>query len=360
MKDVYNDLVQLKEPVVIGEAIDPEKMPTPKVLDENAYKNLQTSNSAEYVTINEIVVTGGKWMLGETEIAHWEGNAPSANTTALNARVALLKDGVKFNLVGVNVTLSNKGALQIAVHSADQIVIDWVPSVSVDLKEIGIGKTAKITVTANPAVTTDVKATFVSENDAIATVDENGVITGVAAGSVAIKVTANGHTVSTETITVVATVETFVVTFTKEGTNGNITSVTVDGTELNSGDAVDKGKTITVTVAPAEGYQLASYTLNGGDAVAAKGETSFDVTVTEDVTIVVTFEVKPVVKTNYSVRFDKTSTVLKAGDNDLGGITWNLTTDAGYFAVDKNTTDKGLQIGSSSKPGKIARCQQQN
>lgn len=138
-------------------------MPTPKVLDENAYKNLQTSNSAEYVTINEIVVTGGKWMLGETEIAHWEGNAPSANTTALNARVALLKDGVKFNLVGVNVTLSNKGALQIAVHSADQIVIDWVPSVSVDLKEIGIGKTAKITVTANPAVTTDVKATFVSE-----------------------------------------------------------------------------------------------------------------------------------------------------------------------------------------------------
>lgn len=86
--------------------------------------------------------------------------------------------------------------------------------------------------------------------------------------------------------------------------------------------------------------------------MAAKGETSFDVTVTEDVTIVVTFEVKPVVKTNYSVRFDKTSTVLKAGDNDLGGITWNLTTDAGYFAVDKNTTDKGLQIGSSSKPGK--------
>lgn len=293
-KDVYNDLVQLKEPVVIGEAIDPEKMPTPKVLDENAYKNLQKSNSAEYVTINEIVVSGGKWMLGETEIAHYEGNAPSANTTALNARVALLEDGVKFNLVGVNVTLNNKGALQIAVHSADQVVIDWVPVAAVDLKEIGVNGTAKITVTANPAVTTDVKATFVTENDQIATVDENGVVTGVAVGTVGINVTANGHTVKVE-ITVVAVAEEFTVNYTKtvDGANGSIASVMAGETAVEPGTKVLKGTKVTVTVTPAEGYQLASYTLNAGDAVAANGETSFDVTVTEDVTIAVTFEVKP-------------------------------------------------------------------
>lgn len=294
MKDVYNDLVQLKEPVVIGEAIDPEKMPTPKVLDENAYKNLQKSNSAEYVTINEIVVSGGKWMLGETEIAHYEGNAPSANTTALNARVALLKDGVKFNLVGVNVTLNNKGALQIAVHSADQVVIDWVPVATVDLKEIGVNGTAKITVVADPAVTTDVKAEFVTENDQIATVDANGVVTGVAVGTVGINVTANGHTVKVE-ITVKETVDEFTVNYTKtvDGANGSIASVMAGETAVEPGTKVVKGTKVTVTVAPAEGYQLASYTLNGGEAVAAKGQTSFDVTVTDNVTIAVTFEVKP-------------------------------------------------------------------
>lgn len=76
------------------------------------------------------------------------------------------------------------------------------------------------------------------------------------------------------------------------GENGSIAVKNSDAV-VATGSKVKVGTVIKVTVTPAEGYQLASYTLNGGDAVAAKGETSFDVTVTEDVTIVVTFEVKP-------------------------------------------------------------------
>ena len=292
-KAFYNGLDQMASPVLVGEGRDTETVINPTVLDEEAYKKLTLKDSALLVTINGVKYTGGKWMLGETEIAHWEGSAAAANSAALNARVALLKEGVEFDLVGVNIAVNNK-ALQVTLNSADQVVIDWVPVATVDLKEIGVNGTAKITVTANPAVTTDVKATFVTENDQIATVDANGVVTGVAVGTVGINVTANGHTVKVE-ITVVAVAQEFTVNYTKtvDGANGSIASVMAGETAVEPGTKVVKGTKVTVTVAPAEGYQLASYTLNGGEAVTAKGQTSFDVTVTDDVTIVVTFEVKP-------------------------------------------------------------------
>ena len=76
------------------------------------------------------------------------------------------------------------------------------------------------------------------------------------------------------------------------GENGSIAVKNSDAV-VATGSKVKVGTVIKVTVTPAEGYQLASYTLNGGDAVAANGETSFDVTVTDDVTIVVTFELIP-------------------------------------------------------------------
>ncbi len=291
-KDEYYSLVQLKSPVIVGEARDPEYQVTSKEVDETAYNALTLANTGELLTLRNLVVANGKWMLGETEIKYYSGNANSANSSAVNARLAFLTEGVKFDLVGVNFSYNRN--FQVAVDRAEVVVIDWQPVATIDLKEIGVNGTAQITVTANPAVTTDVKATFVTENDAIATVDENGVVTGVAPGTVAINVTANGHTVQVE-VTVVAVAEEFAVNYEKtvEGANGSIASVMAGDKAVESGTKVVKGTTVTVTVTPDEGYQLASYTVNAGEAVAANGETSFDVTVTENVTIAVTFEVKP-------------------------------------------------------------------
>ena len=293
IKADYNGLIQLASPTKVDEK-DTETVITAKVINDQAgYDALTLANSAELVTINGLVVKNGKWMIGDTVVEHWEGNALSGDSAAVNAIVALLNNGVSFKLVNVNVSV-NYNKLQVIVLKAEQVVIDWVPVATVDLKEIGVNGTAKITVTANPAVTTDVKATFVTENDQIATVDANGVVTGVAVGTVGINVTANGHTVKVE-ITVVAVAQEFTVNYTKtvDGANGSIASVMAGETAVEPGTKVVKGTKVTVTVAPAEGYQLASYTLNGGEAVTAKGQTSFDVTVTDDVTIVVTFEVKP-------------------------------------------------------------------
>ncbi len=292
-KAEYNGLIQLASPTKVDEK-DTETVITAKVINDQAgYDALTLANSAELVTINGLVVKNGKWMIGDTVVEHWEGNALSSDSAAVNAIVALLNDGVSFNLVNVNVSV-NYNKLQVIILKAEQVVIDWQPVATIDLKEIGVNGTAQITVTANPAVTTDVKATFVTENDQIATVDENGVVTGVAPGTVAINVTANGHTVQVE-VNVVAVAEEYTVNYetTVEGANGSIASVMAGDKSVTSGTKVVKGTTVTVTVTPDEGYQLASYTINNGTAVAVNGETSFDVTVTENVTIAVTFEVKP-------------------------------------------------------------------
>lgn len=294
--DNYNGLVQLKTPVLIGEAKDPETAIVAKDLDEAAYKALTIGNSAELVNLKGLKVAGGKFMLGETAIAYYTGNVADANKADLEAMVALLKDGVNFDLVNVNVCV-NKNAVQIEIVRASSIVIDWAPVAKIDVAEIGINDIAQITVTASPAVATDIKATFVSDHPEIAKVDENGKVTGVAAGDAIITVTANGKT-TTVAVKVVATVEKFAVNFTKTGTNGNITTVTVDGTEINPGDEVVKGKTIVVTVAPAEGFRLASVTIGEGAAdTSVAGKTSFELTITADTTFAVAFEEKPATKT---------------------------------------------------------------
>lgn len=326
-KGNFGGVTQLASPTVVGEGTEPESEITAKVLDEEAYKSLTLANTSELVTIKGVVFTNNKWMLGATEISKYTGNAK--DSASLNARVALLKEGVSFDLVNVHVS-ANNNKVQLTVDAAECIVIDWQPVATVDLKEIGVNGTAKITVTANPAVTTDVQATFVTENDQIATVDANGVVTGVAVGTVGINVTANGHTVKVQ-ITVVAVAEEFTVNYTKtvDGANGSIASVMAGETAVEPGTKVLKGTKVTVTVTPAEGYQLASYTLNGGDAVAAKGQTSFDVTVTEDVTIAVTFEVKPAEPVVKTLNFTSTATNTSNSDTqqvwEENGIT--LTND---------------------------------
>lgn len=294
--DNYSGLVQLKTPVLIGEAKDPETAIVAKDLDEAAYKALTINNSAELVNLKGLKVAGGKFMLGETAIAYYTGNVADANKADLEAMVALLKDGVNFDLVNVNVCV-NKNAVQIEIVRASSIVIDWAPVAEIDVAEIGINDIAQITVTASPAVATDIKATFVSDHPEIAKVDENGKVTGVAAGDAIITVTANGKT-TTVAVKVVATVEKFAVNFTKTGTNGNITTVTVDGAEINPGDEVVKGKTIVVTVAPADGFRLASVTIGEGAAdTSVAGKTSFELTITADTTFAVAFEEKPATKT---------------------------------------------------------------
>ena len=55
----------------------------------------------------------------------------------------------------------------------------------------------------------------------------------------------------------------------------------------------------------------------------------------------------------YSYTFEKT-VFSSEGTQDLNGVLWTLTTDAGYFGYDTNNTDKGQQIGSGAAPATTA------
>lgn len=79
------------------------------------------------------------------------------------------------------------------------------------------------------------------------------------------------------------------------GTSENGTfEVTANGEAVATGTELDAYATITVTVTPNEGYQLASYTLGEGEAVTTvAGQTSFTFDITESVTLKVTFEALP-------------------------------------------------------------------
>lgn len=76
------------------------------------------------------------------------------------------------------------------------------------------------------------------------------------------------------------------------GTSENGTfEVKANGAVVESGAQLDAFTTVTVTVTPAEGYQLASYTLGEGDAVTTvAGQTSFTFDITATTTLSVAFD----------------------------------------------------------------------
>lgn len=94
------------------------------------------------------------------------------------------------------------------------------------------------------------------------------------------------------------------------GTSENGTfEVKANGAVVESGAQLDAFTTVTVTVTPVEGYQLASYTLGEGEAVTTvAGQTSFTFDITATTNLVVTFEVKPAEPVVKTLNFTSTDT----------------------------------------------------
>ena len=302
IKGVFNGLLQLKTPVVV-KVEDTTDTIAPVVLDEAAYKALTANDAAKLVNVNGLVYVSGtantdkggtlSFKLGETivSVRVEKGDAAALNSAVLSK----LKSGDKVNLTNVNIGWFNSA--QIALSAETQVEVVWDLEAVSDKTELVVNGTATITATITPAYMAEKVGaiTFSTSDDKVLTVDNtNGTVTAVGVGEDAyIIVSAGGKTVNVP-IKVVAAASAYTVTYSVDGGNGSIASVMDGENPITSGvTTVGADTVITVTVAPAEGYRLASYTLNGGDAVAANGETSFDVTVTDNVTIVVTFELIP-------------------------------------------------------------------
>ena len=82
----------------------------------------------------------------------------------------------------------------------------------------------------------------------------------------------------------------YTVTFGVDGANGTL-KATVDGSEINSGNKVEKSKSVVFTAEPDAGYEVGIWSVSNGAFVSGgePGDETAELKVTEDVTVTVTF-----------------------------------------------------------------------
>ena len=132
-------------------------------------------------------------------------------------------------------------------------------------------------------------------------------------------------------------------------------TLTVSSEEENKGTVipetmtVDNGSVVTLTITPAEGYKVSAIVINGTETPLSTN--TKDITVDENTVVVIKFvEISDIpTEVTYTYTFDKSQFSQSGVSVELNGLTWTLTTDAGYFGFD-NT--RGQQFGSGKKPAK--------
>ena len=357
IKGVFNGLLQLKTPVVV-KVEDTTDTIAPVVLDEAAYKALTANDAAKLVNVNGLVYVSGtantdnggtlSFKLGETTVSVRveKGDAAALNSAVLSK----LKSGDKVNLTNVNIGWFNSA--QIALSAETQVEVVWDLEAVSDKTELVVNGTATITATITPAYMAEKVGaiTFSTSDDKVLTVDNtNGTVTAVGVGKDAyIIVSAGGKTVNVP-IKVVAEASAYTVTYSVDGGNGSIASVMAGETAIESGKTTVGADTkITVTVAPAEGYRLASYTIGEGEAnTSVAGQNTFELTITANTIFTVAFEVKtPEVKTitiDFSAGYNDIVTTADANnakDVVIDGVTYtylNSQQNTGYLFMKSRT-----------------------
>ena len=97
------------------------------------------------------------------------------------------------------------------------------------------------------------------------------------------------------------TPETCSVTFGVDGTGGTLKAKVEGGSEINSGNTVEHGKTVIFTAEPSDNYEVDKWTITGGafeTGTGTGGSTTAKVKITATVNITVSFKLK-----NYTVTF---------------------------------------------------------
>ena len=129
----------------------------------------------------------------------WTSSDPSVVSVDSNGVVKGLKEGT----ATITVTSSNgKTATCVVTVTTDTIPVESITLNPEDM-DLVIGDTAQISATVNPSNATDRDIVWTSSNNNIATVNNNGVVTGVSEGTVTITAkTKDGKVVATCTVEV--------------------------------------------------------------------------------------------------------------------------------------------------------------
>lgn len=168
----------------------------------------------------------------------------------------------------------------------DKRYTDTIPVLGVTLDKqtmnLTAGSTGSLTATINPANAANKSLTWTSDNTAVATVNENGVVTAVAEGTAKITVkTADGEKTAVCTVTVTA--KTSGSSSSSSSSRPSYPITTPDKTENGSvnisSTSAKRGSTVTITVTPDAGYVLDELTVTDKDgkdvALTKKSDTEY-------------------------------------------------------------------------------------
>ncbi len=122
------------------------------------------------------------------------------NTVTVTVTDRTLKIGFEGDCSGNKWLCWDKVEMYMTAYTANTGV-----TASIDKAEIEAGQTAQITAATDPTTASFNAITFASEDETIATVDENGVVTGVGIGSTNIIVTANEMENFSESVSITVT-----------------------------------------------------------------------------------------------------------------------------------------------------------
>ena len=113
----------------------------------------------------------------------------------------------------------------------------------------------------------------------------------------------------------------YTVTFGVDGANGTL-KATVDGSEINSGNKVEKSKSVVFTAEPDAGYEVGIWSVSNGAFVSGgePGDETAELKVTEDVTVTVTFI--PLIAYEFAAIPEATIEGVAPGCTLPGGVYW--------------------------------------
>ena len=249
-----------------------------------------------------------------------------SGAASCSAAAALFAKGLYPNTVTVTVTDRTlkigfegdcSGAKWLCYDRVEMYMTNYVPvtGVTADDVEVQIGMTESLNAATTPAAASFNKLTFTSADESVATVNENGIVTGVAVGSTTITVTANEMENFSKTVDV------------------NVTLLIPDAFALSETEVeLDKentSATLTITPTPAAANTAATWTssdesvatvVDGVVTAVSTGTATItatsvvDAEVSAQATVSVDFP-ETVTPASYYVNNDATRTVYTVGDN---------------------------------------------
>lgn len=191
---------------------------------------------------------------------NWESSAPGVASVDENGEVTAVSAG------DATIKVTTEDGEFEATCSVTVNAVDYVPveSVSLDKTSLGLteGETAQLTATVEPEDASNKNVTWESSNTNVATVDANGEVTAVSAGTATITVTTvDGGKTDTCTVTVREEAPDRPVNIPD---THSIDLIVSDGGKAKlSLTNASAGSTITVTATPDAGYELDYITVDG-------------------------------------------------------------------------------------------------